>query len=339
MIQAVITLEALCAMEPDEAAATLVVRELEGAGELDAGLLAAWLAQDRRHVRAWENTQRAWNAFGDELDQNFIESLKTVAPRAAHARRWPRLAAIAAVTVVAVGLSSLAFIAPWRPRDFGPAATEVASVAYSAPAGLPSSYILPDGSRMVLEGGARLERRFTPGRRDLRLLAGRAYFEVAKNRQRPFVVEAGNQLVTATGTQFDVTLAPGMVRVVLAEGHVIVAGRNGATSVPLDPGQQFEQAGTAAPIVATVDTAQRLEWRDGFVRFDNVPLSQALQELNRGSVDQVVANDPRVASLRINGRFRTGDAVRFARSITGIHPLRVVETGPHQFELVSSRRR
>ncbi len=59
---------------------------------------------------------------------------------------------------------------------------------------------------MVLNTNSRVEIRFTPEQRNVRLLAGQAWFQVAKNPNRPFVVEAGNRRVTALGTAFDVRL-------------------------------------------------------------------------------------------------------------------------------------
>jgi len=89
--------------------------------------------------------------------------------------------------------------------------------------------------------------------------------------------------------------------------------------------------------VSPADLAAAQDWRDGFLTFDDSPLADAVADFNRTSVDQLVIRDPKVARLRITGRFQTGDAGRFGRTLAAVHSVRIVQIAPHQFEIVAGR--
>ncbi len=77
-------------------------------------------------------------------------------------------------------------------------------------------------------------------------------------------------------------------------------------------------------------------WREGLLSFDDRPLAEAVAEVNRYAPEPIVITDPAVASMRISGQFRAGDAERFARTVAEIHPLRVVR-GAGKIELAPAR--
>ena len=82
---------------------------------------------------------------------------------------------------------------------------------------------LEDGSRLSLNTDSRVRVRFTKGERHVELIRGQAFFEVAHDTTRPFLVSSGSTEVRAVGTQFDVRAdGSNLVRVVLAEGRVAV---------------------------------------------------------------------------------------------------------------------
>ena len=81
---------------------------------------------------------------------------------------------------------------------------------------------LADGSWLILDTETRLRVRLGRERRAIALEHGRAYFDVASDVLRPFVVNAGNRDVVVTGTAFDVQRANENVSVTLERGHVFV---------------------------------------------------------------------------------------------------------------------
>ena len=181
---------------------------------------------------------------------------------------------------------------------------------------------------------------FTKDRRDIRLLSGHAFFDVAHDREHPFAVEAAGRVITALGTQFDVKLEAEALRVVLAEGSVSVgmaSGRAGAPPVKLKPGEAYSATRNARGAVTRTDLIEALAWKQGVVEFRDQPLSEAVRLLNRYTRAQIVIRDPKVAALRITGVFKTGDIKRFGRSVSEVLPVRMIARDADTYELVYTR--
>lgn len=165
----------------------------------------------------------------------------------------------------------------------GAGPTEVMRAATTAPAER-ATFRLPDGTRVMLSVASTL--RYPPGFTDRQRevsLEGEAYFDVAHQADRPFVVRAGDLVARDLGTQFTVRAYPEDVsaRVVVREGRVAIrAAGNGGEGV-VAPGQLGRLTETLAPIVEQADTSALFAWTEGRLVFDGIPLRQALPELGR----------------------------------------------------------
>ena len=350
MIRQVLTLRDLKALSPNAAAALLAVRRSDGQSSRDADLIESWLQIDETHRQAWARTQARLGVFDEGEDDEILLAMRQAARQAKPAglRSYGRAAAIAAAVLLMVGAGSLAVLKFGRPISAAPN-IDMAQTQGSAPDGAasqryatfderPKTIELTDGSRVVLASDTVLEVTFAPRRRDLRLVRGRAFFDVAHDAGRPFMVTAGDRAVTAVGTRFDVLSARDRIRVVLLEGRVSVRASASARSpVFLRAGQALEARAGQAPVVGSANVSEVADWQRGYVTFDDTPLPAAIAEINRWSQDKIVINDPKVARLRISGRFQTDSLPRFGRTLAMIHPVRLVKRGPHRFEIVSVR--
>jgi transmembrane sensor len=74
--------------------------------------------------------------------------------------------------------------------------------------------------------------------------------------------------------------------------------------------------------------ADELAWRDGALVFEGEPLSEAVAEVGRYTSERIVLSGPRVGSLRISGRFRTGDVPGFFQALQAALPVRVSRASP-----------
>ena len=192
---------------------------------------------------------------------------------------------------------------------------------------------LADGSMVELKDGSRLDLQFTPGERRVRL-TGEAHFTVAKNPDRPFIVEALGVEVRAVGTAFNVRVDAASVEVLVTEGKVRVdePARLAAMSAPtptapapaepevfLTAGQQVVvplAASAPAPVVATVSKAQirtALEWQTPRLQFFETPLAEAVTEFNRHNPNPLVLADSALGSVPIGGTFRVDNVEGFVR--------------------------
>jgi transmembrane sensor len=350
MIREVLSLKRLRAMDPDDAAAMLAVRRSDGASAYDDDALAAWLMHDEANVRAWERTQKAWLAFEDAEDDEILQAMRREARQPSPAAAWrPRLAAAAAAILVLVTGGFVVLqrgglpVGGTRPGVSTPRIAAYPSapapvVTYASTESRPHVYDLPDGSRLTLDTESAVESDFTPAHRDLRLVRGRAFFEVRHDAQRPFVVHAAGREVVATGTRFDVRLYSESVRVVLVEGIVSVRSpRKAASPTILHAGQQLVDSPGMAPVVSAANVDETMNWQRGFVTFSDDTLAVAAAELNRYSRDQITIADPKIARMRVTGMFRAGDPMRFGRTLAEVHPVRMIRTAPNRLEIVSAQ--
>jgi len=312
---------------------------------------AAWLDESEENLQAWTQAHAMWDVFDDADDSDLIAAMARAArqagPEPVARPFWPQLiaASIAAVAVSATLLMGAQ--QGWFDRSAKPtqvAVNETASLTavgradYVTGKGQKSIVDLPDGTRVTLDADSAVDVAFTGGRRDVRLLNGRAFFDVAHDRAHPFAVQAAGRVVTALGTQFDIRLTPGAVRVVLAQGSVSVASGSTAPLVKLSPGQAFAAQDGRAGKVSAADLNEDLAWKQGVVEFHDQPLSEAIGLLNRYTRAQIVIKDPKVAALRVTGVFKTGDIERFGRSVSQVLPVRLVARDADTYELVFKRR-
>ncbi|MDR7117357.1 FecR family protein [Caulobacter sp. BE254] len=195
---------------------------------------------------------------------------------------------------------------------------------------------LEDGSRVQLNTDTRLRVRYTRGERRIELMRGQAFFDVAHNAERPFVVEAASAQVRALGTRFDVRKIGQEVRVTLAQGSVEIRDPKVRTTPwRLSPGQALAVTPTAPANVApkAVDIATATSWTTGKLRFDNVTLAEAVNELNRYSKDKITFADGVPTDHRISGVFSSGDHSDFIAAVSSLYRLDTVRRFNGDLEL------
>ncbi|MCH4269660.1 MAG: FecR domain-containing protein [Brevundimonas sp.] len=175
---------------------------------------------------------------------------------------------------------------------------------------------LADGSSVRLDTGSRIRVRFAQDQRLVELEAGQAMFDVASDRERPFVVQAGQARVTAVGTVFDVRRNAGGASVTLVSGVVEVAsGRNGRAT-RMSAGQQARVAPRETRVEA-VDVALETSWTDGRIVLRDTPLAEAVAEVNRYLTAKVELAPGRLEGVAVNGVFKIGDRDAFVSTVSG----------------------
>lgn len=236
--------------------------------------LDAWLAADPANLAAYNK------ASGRFHDAKMLSQSTRWRPAPVdspgHRTQWALVAVVAVVLGAAwplwKTLSPPASIET-DGRQTAAADAVVASATIENLHGAISRRRLPDGSFVSLDTQSVMRFAINPKVRDIWLDAGRARFSVAHDG-RPFIVHAGTGTVTATGTVFDVVLAPdGAVQVRLLEGGVDVQPSI-ARPMPLrklKAGQalSFTRIDHAVPINA-IDPRD-IEWVDGMMAFESAP--------------------------------------------------------------------
>ncbi len=256
----------------------------------DERRLGTWLAADARRGAALKRA----------------ESLLTLAPGAfaaldrAPVRPSRRLAWLPAGIAVAASLALfILFDGPMRLEADLMAGHAISPVS-----------ALEDGSLVQLNAGSAIALSFDGRQRKVHLLRGEAYFTVAKDAARPFVVAAAGGTVTALGTQFDVRLmeeAAG-AEVTVLEHAVRIAAGSGAHAI-LHAGERlrYDQAGTLSAGPA-VDTAAP-DWRLGKLVVEDESLETVIARLQRHTGTQILILGDALKARRIGGTFDTADPI------------------------------
>lgn len=203
------------------AAAWLAQRD-DGLSPAQEVEFAQWRAADVRHEAAVARLEAAWTAlqqlrdFRPEARVHPDRDLLRPSPKRRRVVPFPALAATVALA------ASLALAAVWW---VGSSHRDAASREqhYATTVDGYERVSLADGSSIELNSASEVSVSFSSAERRVRLLRGEAHFTVAKNKARPFMVEAGLVAVRAVGTAFNVRLGGKEVEVLVTEGRVAVA--------------------------------------------------------------------------------------------------------------------
>jgi transmembrane sensor len=154
---------------------------------------------------------------------------------------------------------------------------------------------LPDGTHVTLSGKSQMTAWNTGSERHVELLKGQAFFEVAKNPEKPFYVKTGDTLIRVVGTKFDVNRTSSRVSIAVLEGIVKVSNILDHTkavteiqSVTVTGGLQISRdAGGGFSPVEKVASTNVANWRDGRLVYSNARLCDVIDDVNRYSQNQI----------------------------------------------------
>lgn len=140
---------------------------------------------------------------------------------------------------------------------------------------------LPDGTTVWLNAASSITypTAFTGAVRDVKI-SGEAYFEVAKDAERPFIVEAGTMKVEVLGTHFNINAYAGepVIKTTLLEGAVKV--RSDGREDMLQPGQQARLGRDGGmKVVDDVDLDEVIAWKNGYFLFVDADMPAVMRQL------------------------------------------------------------
>lgn len=324
----------------DEAAAWHGALTSDTWSSAEQARFAVWLAADPANPHAYRWVEQAASRTAALSSQPAFERLRAEThARLATARRGPipRPAIAAGIAALIVGASMLGWQGihpPAAPVRSSPVSDQTGRV-YATHVAQRLAISLPDGSTAILNTASRLRVGFTAGERRLVLERGQAYFDVAANSARPFVVAAGGRTVTAHGTQFDVRLRTEGVDVALFRGAVTVARPGAANGIALHPNQllSITRAGASVGPIARVAAVE--SWRKGEVAFDDTPLVDAVAEMNRYVDRPAVVVSPALGAMRVSGVFRTDGMPAFLEALQAGFGVSIVARPNHDLLLES----
>lgn len=325
---------------PRTVAAAWFARQRSGdMTEQEARELAVWIEADPSHRATWELAAQVWSATeGVRANPTMLR----IRERALARRRfgWTATGGAIAASV------AMALFGGWLMMERTPSgpviSTAVATHAdlagaksrdFSTAVGERRTVNLEDGTVVTLDTGSIIRARQGGHVRLVELERGQAFFKVAKDRNRPFLVRAAGRTIVATGTEFGVRVDRGRVAVTLIEGSVRVeAPINGAgdgrfsryvQTTELTPGSKLEVTDGAPWAIREVDAELETSWMTDKLVFQDEPLADVVAELNRYTGRRIIIADPALADDPVSGSFRTDDLDEAVRAIVSYGLARV----------------
>lgn len=290
----------------------------EGEDAVVRAELDAWLAGDERRRGAYFRAEAAWRMLDRASvlgagQPSALDELPAATAMALPRRRLVFSGAAAAVLLFAMAGKNMLDAPDERIQT---AVGEIRRVPLS------------DGSLAAVNTQTAIAITMKARVREITLEKGEAWFQVAKDRTRPFVVEAGDVRVRAVGTAFavrrvaegvDVQVTEGVVEIWREGDEAAVQRVSAGARAVITPGKAVVPA-----LTANEEMDKALAWRTGQLVFDGETVAEAASEFNRYNVRKIEVTDAALGSQAMIGRFRTNEPEAFARAAATLLDARVI---------------
>lgn len=264
-------------------------------------------------------------ALWDKMDA--LQQLSEVCP---HEPAKPEKSRHGWVAAAAVFVAAIVFASVWQSEREIPV-VEVAQVIesrnhYTTAVGEQRSIALPDTSELVLNTGSEVRVTYTDKQRLFELVKGEMHITVAHNPEIPLTVYAGDKIIQAVGTAFNVQLNDTDVELLVTDGKVLVAENDESRAAPLRvedvylpvsslalvKGEriamnQLRSTRAAVETLPSADISADLSWQTGNLVFRGESLVDAMEEVSRYTHLRFDLSDPALNDLQIAGLFQTND--------------------------------
>jgi transmembrane sensor len=288
------------------------------------GNLGAWL-KDGGNKQAYEKVDRALALLDSHADSRELSEMRRTARGRLGRASLPIGRTLGWASAVCAAALLLGVVLTNR-------SLPEKSFAYSTGIGERKTIALDDGSRIMLDSSTSVRvLGFNRHGRALSLVKGRARFDVAHDKTRPFTVRVGQETVIAVGTSFNVEKLHSEVLVTLGEGLVEVklqTAPGAEQSVWLKPGEELATAKTGTYTIHSVDLRAAEAWQRGQIVLSDRPLDEAIEEVNRYLATPVIL-DPAVANVKVSGVFNVGDLDNFVDALTSYFPIQATREQGH----------
>ncbi|QRM45764.1 FecR family protein [Rhizobium sp. BG4] len=270
-----------------------------------------WVSSNPEHAAAYEEMRSLWS------------DLARVPRSVGRKRSWGATSGALSVLIVALGIygaDRAGFIDRLR-------------ADYYAPVGGREIVALADGSRLTLNTDTAVQVRFSAHERRIVILRGEAFFDVAPDASRPFIVDGYRSDAMAVGTHYAVRVG-GEDSVAVEEGHVAVSSSNRKVVLGAGEVASIKRGGEIVSGAADIDGLT--SWRDGKLVFSGRRLADVLDELGRYQHGVVVVVGSELRDLKVSGTFDTANVEQSIRSLQDIVPI-IVDRVPGVVTIVRSK--
>lgn len=276
--------------------------------------LEAWLAADEQHAAAFERVRCLMGDAGLLVTNDHAFVVR--ATRKSSLTNGKIATTVAFAVTLAAGLY-LADI-PMRLR-----------ADYMSDTAERQIVTTPDGSTITLNANSAIALRFTATERQVLLLRGEIFAQVAPDAMRPFSVVASGGTTTALGTAFDVNMQDGTTNVAVLEHSVSVdlPGQHDASRLQENQQVSYKSDGTIGAIEA-VDPTSIGAWRHGRFVFEDKSLAEVVGAFQRYIPGRIIVTQEKLRQKRLSGNFDLSDPQAALIDLATALDVRVMTAGP-----------
>ena len=338
--------------EIDRAAADWTMRIDRGLSPAEQDEYTQWLAVDPRHRDAMALYQWGWDEFDRLAGLQTTHHAQIDPDLLAPGNRFARKSSLVKGLFVGIPLAaSIILMMTLFWPDSSPKPTPFATKAAVELIARIEQRSLEDGSTIELNRGAVVETEYTADMRRARLVRGEANFDVARDPNRPFIVNVAGVDVQAVGTQFNVRLADGLVDVIVSEGIVKVTTFDSKSSDPLVVEEPLLEVGQRATVrlgggirldvtdLSPSEMDQELGWQPRLLDFDDAPMSEIVAEFNKRNEVRLVLGDASLEEMHLSNYFWSDNVEGFVRLMESSFGMRAEWRGSSEIVLRDSRKR
>ena len=276
-----------------------------------------WLEENPAHVDAYDHIELLLADISVSqpnmgANSNIIPLMpepRQITPQPAKSRLW--FASIAAMFIAALTLFVTTNIYQSKP----------VYTQYATNIGEHENIVLTDGTKISLNTNTQISVAMSKKTRTVTVQQGEAYFDIAADKKRQFVVLAQDTIITDIGTAFSVYASDKKLTVSVAQG--IIDMNNGVQLVRLTQGQEaVQQLGQDAIVVAPIDVENISTWRAGVLVFEDTSLSSIVPELNRYFQIPIVLANSEVSDITFSGALNISDQATLLGSMEALMPIK-----------------
>lgn len=310
---------------------TIIQKYLQGKTSEEENLqLHQWIQQSPENKKRLFTEKDIWDSFGFHSNQKKYETLPELELLKKHIEykkpnrsiQLKQILQIAAILLVAFGLGWSSQFISFRPNN---QVAETAMQEIFVPKGQVNQIFLADGTRIWINSETRLTLPsvFAPNERVVKL-NGEAFFEVAKDKNRPFKVEVKGQQIKVFGTSFNVRAYDNSnkIETTLETGSIQLRIDNQTTM--LNPGEQslFNKTENQL-VISKVEASTFSSWKDGRFEFQNEDLVEVFKVVERWYDVDITFDESTFRGMHFSGVIkRNKDANHFFEILSLSVPIR-----------------
>ena len=285
----------------------LLYKFFEGTASMEEGMkIKAWMEESTENEQAFYKERKLFDAIllnGNQrtaTQRNFFPILKKLTTT-----QWVRMAGIVIVTLL-----TNYFFQQYK-ENHAPVSMNIITV----PAGQRANITLPDGTNVWLNARTTLQYPSSFNRRQRTVaLNGEAYFDVSKNKKKPFVVQTKNYNIEVLGTKFNVNAYDGQneFETALMQGSVKVNSHSEPNkTVTLVPTQRvYLKDGKLK--TGVIEETDAYRWTEGLMCFKKTPFRQIINSFEKYYGVKIVIKNQDVLKYSFTGKFRQSEGLDYA---------------------------